>query len=301
MKKHYLPILAATCSLLLPFSAAAGEWIEQNNQWYYNQDGVYLNNGWNEIDGKWYYFKSSGVMAADEMVGGYYVGPDGSWVDNRKQRYEEGETTAQGIISNYLNMDTRYSITLEDLIKKNKESYTAGKRSVYGKALNQKELDEVAWKVHEIVTNYITEDMSDIQRLDMLYAYLINTCSYAPTWEENGANTAWGALIYKEAQCSGYARAMKALCDAVDIPCYYVHANEASINPSHQWNMVFVNGRWYHVDVQAGIFLVSDAVYSNMGLEWNRSEFPQSSESFNPMCDQMLFAWPYYPPAVWIK
>ena len=58
MKKHYLPILAATCSLLLPFSAAAGEWIEQNNQWYYNQDGVYLNNGWNEIDGKWYYFKS---------------------------------------------------------------------------------------------------------------------------------------------------------------------------------------------------------------------------------------------------
>ena len=57
-------------------------------------------------------------------------------------------------------------------------------------------------------------------------------------WQYDGANTAWGALVYGEAQCSGYARGMKALCDAIGVPCYYVHANKKALNPSHQWNQV---------------------------------------------------------------
>lgn len=304
-KRHVISGAAITgiCAFLIPFPAFAGQWNQQDNQWYYEQDGVNLNNGWNEIDGTWYYFKSSGVMAEDEIIEGYYVGPDGAWVEgeNRKQRYEKEGDTAEDIISNYLTMDTKYSITLEELKNKNIDSYTAGRGSVYGTALNQQELDAVAVKVHEIVTNYITNDMSDVQKLDMLYAYLINTCAYAPTWEKNQANTAWGALVYGEAQCSGYARAFKALCDAVDIPCYYVHANKSALNPEHQWNIVQIGGKWYHMDTQACIFLVSDAVYSNMGMEWDRSEFPQCKESYFSISDQLMFPWPYAPSAEWIK
>ena len=155
--------------------------------------------------------------------------------------------------------------------------------------------------MHQIVTSYITMEMNDVQKLDMLYSYLINTCTYAPTWEQNRANTAWGALIYREAQCSGYARGFKALCDAVDIPCYYVHATEAASNPSHQWNIVQIGGKWYHVDTQACIFLVSDAVYANMGMTWNRAEFPECPESFFPINDQIQFAMPYTPGADWIR
>ena len=300
MKKNLFAVLIIFFSLLFSVTASAGQWMQQDNQWYYEQDGVNLNNGWNQIDGKWYYFKESGVMASNETVEGYYVGVDGAWVEEKRQYEKEGDT-AQDIISNYLNMDTKYSITLDELKNKHLDSYTAGKGSVYGKALNQDELNAVAQKVHEIVTNYITNDMNDIQKLDMLYAYLINTCAYAPTWEKNRANTAWGALIYKEAQCSGYARAFKALCDAVDIPCYYVHASEAAYNPSHQWNIVQIGGKWYHIDTQACIFLVSDAVYANMGMEWDRSQFPQCPESFFAISDEIMFAWPYTPPADWIK
>lgn len=207
---------------------------------------------------------------------------------------------AQDVIANYLMYDNKLTLTLDEVKSKNAASYTAGKQSVYGKALTQKELDEVAQKVHEVVTSYITESMNDVQKVDMLYSYLLHTCSYAPTWEENRANTAWGALIYGEAQCSGYARAFKALCDAVDIPCYYVHANEASMNPSHQWNIVQVDGKWYHIDVQGCVFLVSDTLFAGTGMEWNRSEFPQCPESFFSYEDEWGFFMPYTPPANWL-
>ena len=68
--------------------------------------------------------------------------------------------------------------------------------------------------------------MSDYDRVLTAYNYLRSNCSYAyKGWQYNYANTAWGALVYGEAQCSGYARAMKALCDAIGVDCRYVHAD----------------------------------------------------------------------------
>lgn len=91
-----------------------------------------------------------------------------------------------------------------------------------------------------------------------------------------------GALVYHEAQCSGYARAMKALCDAMGVGCYYVHADENAFNPSHQWNEVCIDGNWYIIDVQGNdksgfkaFYLLSDDTYAAMsGMSWDRSSVP---------------------------
>ncbi len=302
MKKQIIiPALTVCFTLSVAITAYAGQWKQEEGQWYYEQDGANLCSGWEKIDGKWYYFKDTGVMAADETVEGYYVGADGAWQEDRLSRYENEGDSAVDIINNYLNKDTKYSLTVEELMAKNPSAYRAGTGSVYGKALNQAELNQVAQKVQQIVTSYITQDMNDIQRLDMLYSYLINTCSYAPAWSENRANTAWGALVYKEAQCSGYARGFKALCDAADIPCHYVHATADSYNPSHQWNIVQIGGKWYHVDTQGAFFLVSDQVYANTGMAWDRTAFPACPESYFPINDQMGMAFPYYPSGEWIR
>lgn len=99
--------------------------------------------------------------------------------------------------------------------------------------------------------------MSDYDRVLTAYNYLRSNCSYAyKGWQYNYANTAWGALVYGEAQCSGYARAMKALCDAIGVDCRYVHADSKASNPSHQWNQVRVGGKWYILDAQSGGFLL---------------------------------------------
>ena len=174
-----------------------------------------------------------------------------------------------------------------------KGSYKAG--SVYGPSLSTSELTEVRRVVQSFKANYIKSGMSDYEKVKAAHDYLCYNCTYAYNgWQYNGANTAWGALVYGEAQCSGYSRAMKALCDAMGIPCYYVHANSKSANPSHQWNQVKVDGKWYIVDVQGddsgdifgmGIsynyFLVSAKSYKAMtGMQWNTAGLPACKTNY---------------------
>ncbi len=128
--------------------------------------------------------------------------------------------------------------------------FASGSGSIYGPALNDAQLAQVKAVADAFLANYITPDMSDYDKLLVAHNYLKDTVDYAETWAQNGANTAWGALVYHEAQCSGYARAYKALCDSMGIECYYVHADENAFNPSHQWNIVKLEGQYYIVDVQ---------------------------------------------------
>ncbi|MCI9006171.1 MAG: hypothetical protein HFH39_13275 [Lachnospiraceae bacterium] len=165
-------------------------------------------------------------------------------------------------------------------------SYSPG--SVYGPSLSQAELNQVREKVQYFKDHYIDDTMSDYMKVKMAHDYLVSVCSYAPSWALNRANTAWGALVYGEAQCSGYARAMKALCDGIGIGCYYVHADASASNPSHQWNEVCVDGKWYIIDVQCNdlsrfyaVFLVSDSTFARtFGMSWDRSSVPPCPEDY---------------------
>ena len=38
-----------------------------------------LGKGWRQVDGVYYYFNSSGQMAENEWVGGYWLSAGGSW------------------------------------------------------------------------------------------------------------------------------------------------------------------------------------------------------------------------------
>lgn len=164
-------------------------------------------------------------------------------------------------------------------------------KSVYGPSLSAAKLSEVKAAVQKFCDEYITSDMSDVEKVMVAQLYLAGTCTYAADWSKNGANTAWGALVYKnaegdhEAQCSGYARAMKALCDGMGVDCRYVHANAKSANPSHQWVEVKIGKKWYIVDVQANattrvlvFFLCGSDVYTGMtGMNWDRGSYPKVS------------------------
>lgn len=159
-------------------------------------------------------------------------------------------------------------------------NYSLG--SVYGPKLSQAELDQVADVVQVYMASYDFSAMSEYDKVATAHDFLCNTCQFAADWRYNRANTAWGALVYHEAQCSGYARAMKALCDAMGVGCYYVHADENASNPSHQWNEVCIDGNWYIIDVQANdkagfraFYLVSDDTYTALGgMSWDRSSVP---------------------------
>jgi hypothetical protein len=51
--------------------------------WYRHADGTYKTNGWEQIDGKWYYFDATGWMKTGWITwsnGTYYLGSDGAMV-----------------------------------------------------------------------------------------------------------------------------------------------------------------------------------------------------------------------------
>ncbi|MCC8168595.1 MAG: DUF5050 domain-containing protein, partial [Clostridiales bacterium] len=203
------------------------------------------------------------------------IAMDGSELDYLYMLYEDEYTSGSADAGDTASTDRDYPAG----------DYTVG--SVYGPKLTQSQLNDVADAVQEFLNLYDTESMDDYTKILTAHDYLCETCSYAADWSVNGANTAWGALIYHEAQCSGYARAMKALCDAMGVGCYYVHASDDASNPSHQWNVCCVDGSWYIVDVQCNdssgfkaYFLVSDATYQTSGMRWDTSSVPECPEDY---------------------
>ena len=63
-------------------------WIQSGNRWWYRHaDGGYTRNGWELINGSWYYFDNAGWMLANQWIGNYYVGGSGAmltdtWIGN---------------------------------------------------------------------------------------------------------------------------------------------------------------------------------------------------------------------------
>jgi hypothetical protein len=69
--------------LKVPAPAAKNGWVKDNNIWYFYKNGQLVKNDWvKHTDGKWYYLKADGKMAAAEWVRWkekwYYLKADGS-------------------------------------------------------------------------------------------------------------------------------------------------------------------------------------------------------------------------------
>ena len=55
-------------------------WMYVGNTWYYLRSSGAMVTGWFQVNGKWYYAYSSGALAVNTKVGGYYVNYNGEWV-----------------------------------------------------------------------------------------------------------------------------------------------------------------------------------------------------------------------------
>ena len=170
------------------------------------------------------------------------------------------------------------------------------KGSVYGPALSAKQLKIVRDKVANFVNKYQTDGLTEEQKIYLAHDYLVAFCSYQTKgWSVKSANTALGALKYKKAQCSGYSRAFKALCDGMGVKCRYVHANKKALNPSHQFNLVRLKGKWYLIDVQCNDDSGFDAVmllgkdiyktYLGSAYKYNTKGMPKLAKKSYPARD----------------
>ena len=99
MRKSFVKVvtLTAALSMLASSTAFAGQWKQENSTWkYQNDDGSYITNNWQWIDGKSYCFDSNGNMYANTTTpDGYTVNTDGQWtVDGVIQTQNANNATA---------------------------------------------------------------------------------------------------------------------------------------------------------------------------------------------------------------
>ena len=92
------------------------------------------------------------------------------------------------------------------------------------------------------------EDKSDMDKILAIHDYLVLNIAYDEEAYKNpkkneSAHYVEGALLNKLAVCSGYASTFQLLLLLEGIPCEYVSTDD------HAWNLVQVDGNWYHVDV----------------------------------------------------
>lgn len=97
MKKWLLTIGAAgmlTVAMAMPAMAASWQQ-DQVGWWYQNDDGSYLKDGWNWIDGRCYYFNSDGYCLLDTVTpDGYTVDVSGAWTVDGVVQVQETQEAA---------------------------------------------------------------------------------------------------------------------------------------------------------------------------------------------------------------
>ena len=94
-------------------------------------------------------------------------------------------------------------------------------------------------------------------------------------------DTAYGALVEGFAGSEGVALAYKALCDALGIECIVVRGNLGAMGADERcWNIIGLEGEYYHVDVSAfawgnrsAAFLLDDAALWGIYL-WDTEAYP---------------------------
>lgn len=119
-------------------------------------------------------------------------------------------------------------------------------------------------RIQEIIREIISEEMSDLEKVLALHDFLVRECDYD---YENYLNntlsgnsyTAYGTLVNGVAVCSGYAEAYSTLLQRVGITSVILSSDEMN----HAWNMVLLDGEWYHVDATW-----DDPVYSYDGIDY---------------------------------
>ena len=149
-------------------------------------------------------------------------------------------------------------------------------------------------KARYIVANIIGPSMSDFDKEKALHDYIVNNTRYD---YQNYLNDTipdesfeeYGCLVLGVAVCEGYAEAMKLLCDLSGLECILVMGKTINnyTDEGHAWNIVKIDGEYYHVDVTNNdpvtpdnsniltyqYFNLSD---SEMALynSWNRADYP---------------------------
>lgn len=109
-------------------------------------------------------------------------------------------------------------------------------------------------KINEILNSIIKDDMSEQEKIRIIHDYIIDHSVYDEARAEaikNKQDTdvqypshkAIGPLLNGISLCSGYSDAMALFLDRLHIKNYKIASSD------HVWNLVYLDQKWYHLDL----------------------------------------------------
>ena len=144
-------------------------------------------------------------------------------------------------------------------------------------------------KLTEVIDEIITSDMTDYEKEKAVYDWQHRWVTYSdenlnPISAAADNYTPYGVLRSHNAICVGNATTFKLFMDALNIPCKIIHSTESG---EHAWNIVQLEGEWYHVDLTFdgssgsrpgyAYFNVPDSVKDDGNWPWDHSEIPAAN------------------------
>lgn len=123
------------------------------------------------------------------------------------------------------------------------------------KSLRNKEQVDNAEKYIEDISNKIVSALSsysDYKKVKYLHNWIIDNMEYDTSSEKEDTRNIYGALKNRVIVCEGYAKLFKYILDKMQIPCVIVSGeatNSVGKTELHAWNYVFIDNKWYAVDV----------------------------------------------------
>ena len=109
-------------------------------------------------------------------------------------------------------------------------------------------------QLKNLQTSLVNDSMSDYEKELVLHDYLVKNYFYDTTATEDGevresATNISDFLNTHTGVCEAYAYTFKALCNMSGIECHVISGTLEGVG--HAWNLVKIDGDYYHVDVTA--------------------------------------------------
>ena len=122
------------------------------------------------------------------------------------------------------------------------------------------------------------DTLGELDRALLACRYLASHCRYV---ESADKNSVYAALIEQEANSAGMAYAYAALCRELGLDCLIVDGEYNRVD--HSWNLVSIEGDYYHVDpsvcaslgLEAGFLLNDETAWGP--YRWDYFEYPHGT------------------------
>ena len=117
------------------------------------------------------------------------------------------------------------------------------------KVYNNDEINIINDFIKDFINKNIYNEMSDYDKIKKFHDYIINNTSFDvdtvnyDNRDITKSHTAYGLITNHKAICGGYSDTMSIYLYLLNIPNYRIATNE------HVWNLVYINNKWFHLDL----------------------------------------------------